>query len=230
LSQVKGKDKPVFIEDLDRLWETQSEFREHVRGILASAPLDQPLTGDAATVVHWLLHRHPNLREKIGSGLGHFEVRLNVTNDRAFYLRRVDGSVVDFSYRKCINSNRRESLDKRAARETITAAISTHKQRYFAGRPRASCEGCGEPNTMLCMEVHHEGMAFSAIFDLIAAADLDLSTEKGAGKEVWFTDSETTRVVQEFHNALIAEGHTTLRVLCTPCHNAAHDKTYRSAA
>ena len=52
--------------------------------------------------LHALLQRHPNAREKIGSGVDHFEVRLKEHGAKCFHVVRPDGSVVDFSIKKAV--------------------------------------------------------------------------------------------------------------------------------
>ncbi|KAH7278678.1 hypothetical protein KP509_38G052200 [Ceratopteris richardii] len=47
---------------------------------------------------------HPDFQAKIGKGIKSFQVRVNKNFDsRCFYIIRSDGSMEDFSYRKCVN-------------------------------------------------------------------------------------------------------------------------------
>ena len=51
-----------------------------------------------------LLKRHPDVDEKIGNGVHHFEVMRADFNTKCFAVVRRDGSRVDFSYIVCIRS------------------------------------------------------------------------------------------------------------------------------
>jgi hypothetical protein len=199
--------------------------------VLKKASLNTPLTGVEDSVLRWLLPRHPNAISKSGVGLKHFEVRFNETGDRAFYVRRVDGTLVDFSYKKCVSPSLKRHEDKRAARETITDSVHAYKLSYFCGQSSAPCKGCQQPKTMSCVEVHHDGMDFPRVFDVIVKnGQIDQSAERGDSKVVWFNDPETTDRLGVPRRPESREGHTTLRVLCVPCHCAVHAKTCRKAA
>lgn len=55
--------------------------------------------------VEGLLDRHPNRVKKIGPGLAAFEIGSGKFNEKCFVVRRTDGSVAAFSYKKAINTD-----------------------------------------------------------------------------------------------------------------------------
>ena len=88
-----------------------------------------------------LLDLHPDAEEKIGAGVNYFYVgktsdgdKFNVRpNATGIWIRRVDGSEVDFSYRTCINDHSAES----DAKEGLRLAIDDLRRAYRAQRMRA---------------------------------------------------------------------------------------------
>ncbi|MGV3733060.1 MAG: DCL family protein [Microcella sp.] len=85
-----------------------------------------------------VLDLHPDAAEKIGPGVDHFFVgktsdgdKFNVRPDATgIWIKRVDGSEVDFSYRTCINDNTAES----DAKEGLRIAIDDLRRAYRAQR------------------------------------------------------------------------------------------------
>lgn len=59
--------------------------------------------GTAVTdpLVHAALELHRDRDEKVGPGIDHITVGINEYRERCFYVVRVDGTRVDFSYRMC---------------------------------------------------------------------------------------------------------------------------------
>jgi len=56
-----------------------------------------------------LIQRHEEVTEKIGVGISHFEVRLPPVDSppfskKCFWIVRVDGESIDFSYKHCLEA------------------------------------------------------------------------------------------------------------------------------
>lgn len=96
----KGKPKPLSIGRV--AFESQTEAREFIRTILNATPWGVPLQGEIHEFVHSLLDRHPRFAEKIGGGVGYFTVNSDGNGDRCFYIHRLDGSRIHFSYQKSL--------------------------------------------------------------------------------------------------------------------------------
>jgi len=85
-----------------------------------------------------VLDLHPDAAEKIGVGVDHFYVghtkdgdKFNVrSNATGIWIKRTDGSEVDFSYRTCINNHTPES----DAKEGLRLAIEERRLAYRALR------------------------------------------------------------------------------------------------
>ena len=50
-----------------------------------------------------IIKGHPHKKEKVGAGIHHISVQISCRPPaRCFVLHRIDGSVIDISYRKCM--------------------------------------------------------------------------------------------------------------------------------
>lgn len=117
---------------------TQKAAGDFVRTLLHGEPLNTPLVGNAHIVLLDLLQRHPDASEKVGAGVKHFEVRENsaqfVKVTKGFWIVRLDGSEIDFSYLICLKGQSR-SLEEQFAlscRDAVRGDIQLFKQTYFA--------------------------------------------------------------------------------------------------
>ncbi|CAK8539379.1 unnamed protein product [Lathyrus sativus] len=74
------------------------------RVILNKYPIDEILGEKDKSTIMRVLHFHPRKNEKLGSGLQDIMVGWHpkFTDSRCFFIIRTDGTVEDFSYRKCI--------------------------------------------------------------------------------------------------------------------------------
>lgn len=64
-------------------------------------PKDNVNNVDAA-LLHDLIKRHPRSGAKIGLGIAHFQVRTKKHGAKCFHIVRTDGTVEEFSYKRCI--------------------------------------------------------------------------------------------------------------------------------
>jgi len=72
------------------------------QAIRDSYPDGVPLSPEDRKVVLATLRHHPRGREKFGCGVAHVVVDTYVGGTRCFFVIRADGSVEDFSLRKCV--------------------------------------------------------------------------------------------------------------------------------
>jgi hypothetical protein len=90
-------------------FKTKSKATEKTKEILNSATFGIPLTGESHEFMVGLIALHPRAADKIGCGIDNFTVNRNYMGGRGFYLNRMDGSTIDFSYPACI-SGKEESV------------------------------------------------------------------------------------------------------------------------
>jgi hypothetical protein len=74
---------------------------------------------------------HHNPDRKIGSGVAGIFVGTNNYNRRGFFIKRLDGSITDFSYRKCIYKKGPLHDIKSACRTAIREDIIRFRENFF---------------------------------------------------------------------------------------------------
>ena len=112
---------------------SKSLAAERVKAVLHSTVLGTYLQGEDFTLIRWLLNKHSEVDEKVGSGVLALSVNKNTMGSRGFWIHRVDGSVVDFSYRHALNgkpNHRQEVLT--AMRWEVDSQIVAFRDRYFS--------------------------------------------------------------------------------------------------
>jgi hypothetical protein len=150
--------------------QAQSEFRR----ILNDNPDNTPLRGDDADLVALLIHegRHPETVEKIGPGIAEVFVRRSGYNTRGFWLLRVDGSLVDFSYLTALDGAPSPERTARAAlRFEIADQIIAFRDSLMRGATGGpACELCAQPVTPDAVHVDHAEPTFDDMATQFAAA------------------------------------------------------------
>ena len=86
-------------------FETQRQASSFVQQLLNSQPLKVPVSEPHHSFLCALIALHPRSAEKIGGGIRHFTVEPALHGTHCFYLTRVDGTKIDFSYLKCVRGN-----------------------------------------------------------------------------------------------------------------------------
>ncbi|XAR55026.1 DNA-directed RNA polymerase [Bertholletia excelsa] len=87
-----------------------------LRCMLHKYPVNHRLTDTDKTIAMMALYFHPRRTEKVGSGVQDIKIgyHMEYGNSRCFLLVRIDGTVEDFSYRKCIHHALEEIAPDRA--------------------------------------------------------------------------------------------------------------------
>lgn len=115
---------------------------DHVREM----PTRTPLEGFDLELAFGVLDLHYNGIEKAGCGVEMIELRLNAFREREFWLRRVDGSEIDFTWAKSMDgplSDRTHVLG--ALREVIRPQIKEFRRRFFESNRTPVCALTGAP-------------------------------------------------------------------------------------
>lgn len=95
-----AKAQPVQISHLK--FTKKSDALKHLKSILNSYKPEELVSAEHAEFLLAALQRHPEATEKIGAGVRGFFVRRADYGTKCFWIRRVDGSEVRFSYKSCV--------------------------------------------------------------------------------------------------------------------------------
>lgn len=206
---------------------TKKEATTQIRDILHTAPLREPLAGDDLALISALVTCHPDAEEKIGAGIQSINVRIIEHGSRGFWITRTDGTVIDFSYRVCLNNSlaghRPRVLD--ALRRGIDDQINDHRRHFFATTTEPRCPLTDQPLRPDQAHVDHEHPTFAELAATFIAAVGDPATipTRAAPNGIGHVLANPTHLAawQDFHRA-----KATLRVI----HRSANSARYRRAA
>jgi len=154
----------------EHCFKTKTEAIEFYKDILNSYSEGEELISVDFENVFNLLKHHPNSKEKIGNGLEKIIVKNGEYKLNCFHLVRLDGSIEDFSYRKCINGeSNRFSLFSQACRKAIENDLKEVKQRYFKNNSKKGLVKCQDTGELIDYENahvdHRQPNTFSVIVD-----------------------------------------------------------------
>lgn len=141
---------------------SQTELVDYVRKIIGRYPVGTALNDADSAFMLDLLQRHPEAKQKIGSGVVSIFIAENPVypgeRARGFWLRRRDGSKTDFSYRECIRPATPEKKALSALRAAIEPDTIAFKQAVFDRSPDGlvRCPDTGEWLTFTTSHVDHK--------------------------------------------------------------------------
>lgn len=180
----------------EREFSWKKDAVEYIRRILHSHPHNVPIEDP---VVFGLLCCHPHASEKIGPGVESIFIRTNsYGNAPGFYVRRVDGSEIDFSYRHCFTPRTRRSDVIKAMRTQIHSQIFEYRDECFNGR----CEVTGDSITLEESHVDHESPLFSELVEQFIVEEgitIEEVSVKSVGETVVLLNAEFAQRWEEYH-------------------------------
>jgi hypothetical protein len=125
----------------DEVFPTKQAIETRVKAILWGYELHAPLSLQDERLILGLLERHRHAAEKIGSGIRAIHVRTNPAypNTRGFFIERMDGTLMDFSYRECLYPGTPLQEVSQAMRRAIEPQILAIKTRVFGVETLVQC-------------------------------------------------------------------------------------------
>lgn len=154
----------------DREYPSKKAAGEEFRRILNSAVLGRALRGSDAETVGLLLTagRHPESVEKIGPGVAAVVVREAAYGTRCFWVQRIDGTEIDFSYLTALNG---PPSPKAGAVAALRAEVSEQIDAFrLAADPYTVCGLCGaDIGAVAEAHVDHEAPTFDELAGRFAA-------------------------------------------------------------
>lgn len=120
---------------------SKKDAKDKVRSILNSQRLDTPLDDPHFELISALLDHHPGKSEKVGCGIASIEVRINtyMKQTRGFWIVRIDGSEVPFSYLSCFHKESHESRVKAALRRAVRNQCDSYLEDCFSSGYGFTC-------------------------------------------------------------------------------------------
>jgi hypothetical protein len=107
---------------------TKAALRSWCAQLLATWPWRLPLPPDVEAVLRDLVARHPAAAEKIGPGIARIVTDSDGWTSTCFWVERVDGTRVEFSYRSCLTAPSRWQDVARAGRLVIADQVAAFRE------------------------------------------------------------------------------------------------------
>jgi hypothetical protein len=153
---------------------TKKAAIQAVRDILHTSKICAPLTGLEAELIAALAGQHHDAANKIGPGITRIDVRTMDSGSRSFWITRADGSLENFSYRKCFEGQRTPRATALAAmRKAIEPQIlSFRREEFYRARSAGERLVCPLTGNALAEDqsthVDHHGEEFAALAERFA--------------------------------------------------------------
>jgi hypothetical protein len=197
-----------------RLFPTKTAAQKYFSRILASGI--HKLEGEELEMVLSLLEYHPRAEDKVGAGVASVAVMPNAKDGGAyngFVLRRVDGSVEGFSYRKCLTPKGYLSQRARQAlRDDVQYQVWEFKSLAFENQ--VSCPLTGRHLRPDEAHIDHHPTSFNRLMlDFLRAEKLTLERVEVAdlsptSAKKTLADSSLRQRWRDYHRA-----HASLRAV-----------------
>jgi len=129
-----GRGKPMELAGVT--YPRKKDVEARAKQILRDTPVHACLEGDDRAFMVALLNHHYLVKEKIGSGVKDIFVGKQPGRDaKRFLLRRTNGVIVDFSYRKCLRPPTRREHFAEACRAAVQGQVDAFKTHAFRPLP-----------------------------------------------------------------------------------------------
>lgn len=173
--------------------------KEEVRAILYAYPLNAILSPDHEKIVLGILQDHPNAIEKVDVGVQCIFVKDGSYGTRCFWLHRIDGTYVDFSFLACFDKPRDDF--PKAARRAVEPSIKEFRDTL----PETfNCPILGIPLTPTTCHIDHVApLTFKQIIKLFRGHRTeDIIEYDHSGIGVCFSDKDLEKEFIKFHDVI----------------------------
>lgn len=114
-------------------------IQKYVSEMLQKIPVGTKLTGMDEEIILWLINRHPKASDKIGVGIKYIRIAQDKIwkKNKHMEIVRQDGSVIDFSYKKCLSGKDPSGIElfRIACRNAVSSDIAWFKKNYLKQNP-----------------------------------------------------------------------------------------------
>jgi hypothetical protein len=167
-----GRGKPVHVGD--RVFATKKAATEAIRLILYRYGIGQVVNADDSAFLLDLIQLHPEVEQKIGSGIAAFSVEQN-DGSRGFWLTRVDGSRTDWSFLACLAPPTPEQESLAGLRSAVRDQIEAFRVSMLA-RSDLRCAVSNAPLNAENIHVDHDPPFQDLVLRFLAPRAMPLAT------------------------------------------------------
>jgi Protein of unknown function (DUF3223) len=195
-----------------QVFRSKQAVTEAIKTMLAGYAVGAIVRPEDESVILDLLQFHPHAQEKIGVGIKRLRVEVppGYPGQRCFWIERLDGSRIDFSYRQCLQPASPWVDLTQAMRLAIAPQIVERKTRVFGARTVVQCPVTDVRCTWEQMHVDHRPpLTFARLMqdfllsEGLGPEQIDLD-EAAAGIGSVLANAEWSQEWQDYH-ALFAD-------------------------
>jgi len=99
-----GRAQPIEI--AGKVFTKKGDALDYLKNMLNSYRPEERVSETDSYFLTCALEKHPEVNEKIGSGINGFFVRSADYGTKCFWVERTDGTVERFSYKSCVTASR----------------------------------------------------------------------------------------------------------------------------
>jgi len=156
--------------------------------------------------VHTILEHHPEFNKKEKCGIEDIFIKKTIYNNNGFFIRRLDGTITDFSYLKCINGSNKLQEIKSMFRSAIRPQIVSFKYSIFNSDNEVICPITKKKLNNNNCHVDHYKPTFNQLFKkFIKEEGVDLNKLEVGGQNkdnsmnYYFLDKKLEKNWYDFH-------------------------------
>lgn len=169
-------------------------------------------------LLNQIFNNHPTWELKKGVGIEEVFIKPNIYKQNAFYLKRIDGTITDISYLRCLYPTTKKYEVILACRNAIKSEINLFvNTKIVFGITK--CEICKKILEKGLTHIDHNNPTFKEIFNnWISNKDINYlasklnDSKKDLEEENYFIDSTIIEDFKSYHNLVC-----NLRPLCRKC-------------
>jgi Protein of unknown function (DUF3223) len=200
----------------NKMFKSKNEAEEFFREVIRRNISGAELTGEDRLVVERLLYLHPDAIEKVGTGVVGIMVLPDNRGSHCFFIRRVDGSLIDFSPKPCIYGRKPPfARFSEACRSAISVWMREWRQGQLENSPQrelglVQCSVTGEWLPLADTDADHvPPMTFAQIVrDFAVQRGLDIDNFDayldGGTENLRFEDQSLSEAFHVFHASVAA--------------------------
>ncbi|VVM38457.1 DCL family protein [Pseudomonas viridiflava] len=174
---------------------------DRLKRFLQSAQPGRVTHPEVIQKLNLLVALHPDAQRKIGVGIDHFCIKKNQLAGRGLQLVRIDGSMENFSYKKCIMGVAQSSHGKVC--EALRFAVRPQLDAFRATLtfPLQCAISGAEISHPKNLHIDHKIPFWKLLESFCAFHDVDLQSLEttGNGMDLALTDQFVTKAFEDFH-------------------------------
>ena len=198
------------------MFKTKKEAEEFCKQLLKSRNPGYILSIEEKEKMSFVLRGHGEHDEKVGSGIKDIFIEKTVFGYKGFYIKRLDDSIIDFSYHHCLSPQKLNGKFSEAYRNAIFQSVMEIQA--------SNCHNCHEAIDRHDAHIHHvepctvawQIKYFKTFYKIIPNNEMFEPADSFLES---FKDQDVKNKAIHFHDVF-----SKMVLLCKPCHKKEHSR------